>query len=86
MWMLVVNPQTELREPDGGTGRRTGGEEGDSNPIGRTTYSPTSYFSLSYFLPFTLTTLSSLCLLSHPLSPLSLSSSLLSSLPLTLSL
>jgi hypothetical protein len=37
MWMLETNHQTELREPDGGAGRRTGGAERDCNPIGRIT-------------------------------------------------
>ena len=36
MWMLGANHQTELREPGAGAGRRTGGPEGDYNPIGRT--------------------------------------------------
>jgi len=37
MWMLEVNHQTELRKPGGEAGRRTGGVEGNCNPIGRTT-------------------------------------------------
>jgi hypothetical protein len=37
MWMLGVNKKTELKEPVGGAGRRTGKAEGDYNPIRRTT-------------------------------------------------
>jgi len=36
MGMLGANHQTELREPGGGAGRRTGGTEGDFNPVERT--------------------------------------------------
>jgi hypothetical protein len=36
MWMLGANHHTDLRDPGGGTGRRTGEEERDCNPIGRT--------------------------------------------------
>jgi hypothetical protein len=36
MWILAVNHQTELRDPGGGAGRRTGGAEGNCNLIGRT--------------------------------------------------
>jgi hypothetical protein len=35
--MRGANPQAELRDPDEGAGRRTGGAGGDGNPIGRTT-------------------------------------------------
>ena len=34
MWMLGANHQTELREPDGGAGGKTGRVEGDCNPLG----------------------------------------------------
>jgi hypothetical protein len=37
MWVLRANHQTDLRDPDGGASRRTGGAEGNCNPIGRTT-------------------------------------------------
>ena len=37
MWMLGANHQTELREPGGGAGRRTGGADRGCNFIGRTT-------------------------------------------------
>ena len=35
--MLGANHQAELRDPDVGAGRRTGGTKGDCNPIGTTT-------------------------------------------------
>jgi hypothetical protein len=35
--MIGAKPQAELREPSRRAGRRTGGAEGDCNPIGRTT-------------------------------------------------
>jgi hypothetical protein len=36
-YMLGANRPTELREPGGGAGRRTGEAEGDCNLIGITT-------------------------------------------------
>jgi hypothetical protein len=37
MWMLGANYQTELRKLGRGAVGRTGGADGDCNPIGRTT-------------------------------------------------
>jgi hypothetical protein len=37
MWLLGANHQTEHSKSGGGAGGRTGGLEGDCNPIGRTT-------------------------------------------------
>jgi hypothetical protein len=40
MWTLGANHQTELRDPGGGAGGRTGGAEGYCNPIERTCNAP----------------------------------------------
>jgi len=37
MWILGASHQTELKEPSGGAGGRTGVAEGDCSPIGKTT-------------------------------------------------
>jgi hypothetical protein len=36
MWMLGANHQTELKDPGGGAGGKTGGAKGDCNHIERT--------------------------------------------------
>jgi hypothetical protein len=36
MWILEANHQTEFLDPNGGAGRRSGGEDEGCNPIGKT--------------------------------------------------